>query len=105
MINMNVARNFLMAACFAGPVAAVAMPAAATPGYSESALAQAGVVSKSQAIAVALAAVGGGSVLNAVFEKQDHIPHWSIDIAGAKYEYEVWVGVSGVVLRIITQPK
>lgn len=105
MINMNSLRNCLMAACFAGPVAIAAMPAVAAPAYSDAALAQAGVISKSQAVAVALAAVGGGNVIAVTFEKQDHVPHWSIDVVGAKYEHEVWVGVSGTVLRIITQPK
>ena len=105
MVKRNRVRDCVMAMCFVVPVAMGATPAGATPVYADTALAQAGVVSRSQAVAIALNAVGGGSVLAAVFEKQDHIPHWSIDIVGAKYEYEVWVGVTGNVLRIITQPK
>jgi hypothetical protein len=39
-----------------------------------------------------------------VFEREDHISHWSIDIVGSTNEYEVWVSVSCKVIREIKQP-
>ena len=70
----------------------------------EQAFVQAGAISKQQAIRIALKAVGGGKVVQAVFETQDNVAHWSIDILGKAVEHEVWVAASGKVLRIITQP-
>jgi uncharacterized membrane protein YkoI len=104
MTHQKMFRILFLSAAIVGSSSIVATPVLAAD-YTESSLAAAGVISKSQAIAIALSAVGGGSVIGAVFERQDHIPHWSIDIVGAKYEYEVWVGVTGKVLRVITQPK
>jgi len=90
--------------CFMGIGIAVLQPAHAAV-YSEDALAAAGVISKSQAIAVALKSVGGGRAISAVFETEDHLSHWTVDIIGTTYEYEVWVAASGSIQRIITQPR
>ncbi len=65
----------------------------------------ANVITKQQAINIALQAVGGGTVISCVFEKEDHNAHWTVDILGKNAEYEVWVSPSGKVLRIITQPE
>jgi uncharacterized membrane protein YkoI len=65
---------------------------------------QAVTLSKSQAEAIALHAVGGGTVILALLERRDGPVHWSIDIVGSTHEYEVWVSTSGKVLKIITQP-
>lgn len=48
-------------------------------------------ISKATAEKAALAAVGGGSVLLAVLESQDHPAVWSIDTANARGEFEVKV--------------
>jgi uncharacterized membrane protein YkoI len=65
---------------------------------------QAVSLNKSQAVAIALHAVGGGTVILALLERRDGPVHWSIDIVGSTHEYEVWVSTSGKVLKIITQP-
>jgi hypothetical protein len=39
-----------------------------------------------------------------VFEAEDHIPHWSVDIVGSTHEHEVWVNAGCKVIRIIAQP-
>jgi len=104
MRNYRLARAVSLAALLLGGAVITTTPAVASP-YNEAALNAAGVISKARAIAIAQAAVGGGAVVGAVFETQDHVPHWSIDIIGAKYEYEVWVSAGGTVLRVITQPK
>jgi uncharacterized membrane protein YkoI len=65
---------------------------------------QAVTLNKSQAEAIALHAVGGGTVILALLERRDGPVHWSIDIVGSTHEYEVWVSTSGKVLKIITQP-
>ena len=57
-----------------------------------------------RAEAIALQAVGGGTVVLAVLEREDGTIHWSVDITGSAEEYEVWVSTRGKVLRIITQP-
>ena len=54
-----------------------------------------------------LAAVGGGSVLQAVLDTLGATDRrvWSVDILGAVHEYEVLVDAhTSVVLQIITQP-
>ncbi len=59
---------------------------------------------QARAEAISLQAVGGGTVLQAVLEREDHFIHWSVDIVGSTAEHEVWVSTSGKVLKIITQP-
>lgn len=76
-----------------------------TQGIDRSALAAAGVISKAQAIAIASAAVGGGTVVGADYGKSGTLLHWSVEIIGVRYEYVVWVSSSGKVLRIIAQPR
>jgi uncharacterized membrane protein YkoI len=61
-------------------------------------------ISKTRAESVALAAVGGGTVVLAVLEPHDNPPVWSVDIKNHKThkEFEVKVNaVTGVVVRII----
>ena len=77
--------------------------AAATPVEATAAL-QAVAVTKTQAESIALHAVGGGTVLQAVLEREDQVIHWSVDITGPTAEYEVWVSTRGKVLKIIAQP-
>ena len=77
--------------------------AAATPVEATAAL-QAATITKQRAEAIALQAVGGGTVMLAVLEREDGLVHWSIDITGSTEEYEVWVSTHGRVLKIITQP-
>lgn len=63
------------------------------------------MISKAQAESDALAAVNGGTVLQAVLEKNMGKKTWSVDVLGADHEYEVWVDAhSGAILKIITQP-
>lgn len=65
------------------------------------------LISKADAEEDALAAVGGGSVLQAVLDTLGTTDRriWSVDILGAAHEYEVWVDAhTSVVLGIITQP-
>ena len=80
-----------------------AVQAHPTPVVATAAL-QAASITSQRAEAIALQAVGGGTVLQAVLEREDHFIHWSIDIAGSTDEYEVWVSTRGKVLKIITQP-
>ncbi len=83
---------------------AAAAPAQVVSNFAaEQAFAAATGITKQAATAIALKAVGGGTVIQAVYEKQDRIPHWSIDIVKAPFEYEVWVNGSGQVIRTITQ--
>ena len=77
--------------------------AAATPVEPTAAL-QAATITKQRAEAIALQAVGGGTVLQAVLERENNSVHWTIDIAGATAEHEVWVNMYGKVVKIITQP-
>jgi len=77
--------------------------AAATPVEATAAL-QAATITKQRAEAIALHAVGGGTVVLAVLEREDGSIHWSVDITGSTEEYEVWVSTHGKVLRIIAQP-
>src|SRR5215469_13472945 len=63
------------------------------------------LISKAQAESDALAAVGGGTVLQAVLDTNMGKRTWSVDILGAAHEYEVWVDAhTGAILKIITQP-
>jgi uncharacterized membrane protein YkoI len=75
----------------------------ATPVEATAAL-QAATITKQRAEAIALQAVGGGTVVLAVLEREDAVIHWSVDITGSTEEYEVWVSTRGKVLRIIAQP-
>ncbi len=88
-----------LTAAFVGQAA----DAAATPVEATAAL-QAATITKQRAEAIALQAVGGGTVLLAVLEREDGTVHWSVDITGATDEYEVWVCTHGKVLKIIAQP-
>jgi uncharacterized membrane protein YkoI len=88
-----------LAAVFAGQVAqAQTIPAEAVAAV------QAASMTKARAQAIALQAVGGGTVVLALLERRDGPVHWSIDIVGPTAEHEVWVNMSGKVLKIITQP-
>jgi len=63
------------------------------------------LISKAQAEKDALAAVGGGTVIQAVLDTNMGRKTWSVDIAGTTHEYEVQVDAhTGVILKIITQP-
>ena len=77
--------------------------ATATPVEATAAV-QAATITKQRAEALALQAVGGGTVVLAVLEREDATIHWSVDITGSAEEYEVWVSTRGKVLRIIAQP-
>jgi len=48
-------------------------------------------ISKAKAEADALAAVGGGKVILALLETQDHPAVWSVDTANSRGEFEVKV--------------
>ena len=62
------------------------------------------LISKTQAEQDALNAVGGGSVTQALKEKELGKIIWSVDVVGAASEYEVWIDAhTGGTLRIITQ--
>lgn len=89
----------VLAAAFIGQAA----EAAATPVEATAAL-QAATITKQRAEAIALQAVGGGTVVLAVLEREDGLVHWSVDITGSVDEYEVWVTTHGKVVKIITQP-
>jgi len=67
--------------------------------------AAAGLITKQQAEQDALKAVGGGTVTQAVKEKEAGKLIWSVDINGSSNEYEVWLDAhTGAILKIITQP-
>lgn len=89
----------VLTTALAGPVVQ-----AQTLSPEAAAAVQAVSISKAQAKAIALQAVGGGTVILAQLERSDGPVHWSIDIVGSTHEYEVWVSTSGKVLKIITQP-
>jgi uncharacterized membrane protein YkoI len=95
--------SLLGALVLATALAGQAAYAAATPVEATAAL-QAATITKQRAEAIALQAVGGGTVLLAVLEREDGIVHWSVDITGSTEEYEVWVSTHGKVLKIIAQP-
>jgi len=80
-----------------------AAQAAPTPVVATPAV-QAASISSQRAEAIALQAVGGGTVLQVVLEREDHFIHWSVDIVGSTDEYEVLVSTRGKVLKIIAQP-
>lgn len=61
-------------------------------------------ISQATAQKDALAAVGGGSVVQSVLEKADNPPQWSVDVLKGSYEYEVHLNAyTGKVLQIIKQ--
>src|SRR5450759_1167684 len=63
------------------------------------------LISKQQAEQDAIVAVGGGTVTQALKEKELGKIIWSVDITGATNEFEVWVDAhTGAILRVITQP-
>ena len=95
--------SLLGALVLATALAGQAAYATATPVEATAAL-QAATITKQRAEAIALQAVGGGTVLLAVLEREDGTVHWSVDITGSTEEYEVWVSTRGKVLRIIAQP-
>jgi len=65
----------------------------------------ASLITKAQAEKDALAAVGGGTVIQAVLDTNLGKKTWSVDITGTTNEYEVWVDAhTGAILKIITQP-
>jgi uncharacterized membrane protein YkoI len=95
--------SLLGALVLATALSAQAAHATATPVEATAAL-QAATITKQRAEAIALQAVGGGTVVLAVLEREDAVIHWSVDITGSTEEYEVWVSTRGKVLRIIAQP-
>ena len=63
------------------------------------------LISKQEAEQDAIVAVGGGTVTQALKEKELGKIIWSVDVVGAANEYEVWLDAhTGATLRIITQP-
>jgi len=63
------------------------------------------LISKQEAEQDAIVAVGGGTVTQALKEKELGKIIWSVDVVGATNEYEVWLDAhTGATLRIITQP-
>ena len=63
------------------------------------------LISKQEAEQDAIVAVGGGTVTQALKEKELGKIIWSVDLVGATNEYEVWLDAhTGAALRIITQP-
>jgi uncharacterized membrane protein YkoI len=63
------------------------------------------LISKQEAEQNAFVAVGGGTVTQALKEKELGKIIWSVDITGAVNEFEVWVDAhTGAILRILTQP-
>jgi uncharacterized membrane protein YkoI len=93
LIALVVATGFVGSAAYA-----TATPVEATASM------QAATITKQRAEAIARQAVGGGTVMLAVLEREDGLIHWSVDITGSTEEYEVWVSTHGKVLKIITQP-
>jgi uncharacterized membrane protein YkoI len=95
--------SLLGALALATVVIAQTAQALPTPVEATAAM-QAVSITKQRAEAIALQAVGGGTVVLAVLERENGFIHWSIDIVGSTAEHEVWVSTSGKVLKIITQP-
>ena len=63
------------------------------------------LIPKQEAEQDAIIAVGGGTVTQALKEKELGKIIWSVDVVGAASEYEVWLDAhTGVTLRIITEP-
>lgn len=99
------ARFFVAGALSLGIYAVTPAVRAGSIVTDQQAIAQASTITKAQAEKIALNAVPtGGKVVLAVLEKENNSIHWSVDITGKTAEYEVWVGMSGKVLKIITQP-
>jgi hypothetical protein len=108
-ISFQLTANFIPKSSLLGALvlatAAIGQAAQAAPTPVEATAAlQAASISKQRAEAIALQAVGGGTVLQAVLEREDHFIHWSVDIVDSTDEHEVWVSTHGKVLKIITQP-
>jgi uncharacterized membrane protein YkoI len=102
---LNTSKLFTSTAVAFALSLSAAVPAMANIAIDQTQAVQAGVVTKAQAEAIALQAVGNGKIIAALLEKEDNgLIHWSIDIRGTRYDFEVWVSTSGKVLRIITQP-
>lgn len=103
IINANrLSKWSLLTAALAA--AGVGQAALACTPVEASAVEQAAAISKQRADAIALQAVGGGTVVQAVLERENNLIHWSVDITSSTAEHEVWVSTSGKVLKIITQP-
>ena len=102
--NFALALPVVAALLASGPSGQAATLDTAATVAQEEAFAAALGCSKQNAERVALRKVGGGQVIRAAFETEDHIPHWSIDIVGSTNEYEVWVSVSCKLIRFVTQP-
>ena len=86
-------------------IALIGQAVQAQPIPAESmAAVQAVSITKARAEAIALQAVGGGTVVLALLERDNGSIHWSIDIVGSTAEHEVWVSTTGKVIKIITQP-
>jgi len=63
------------------------------------------LISRQEAEQDAIVAVGGGTVTQALKEKELGKIIWSVDVVGAANEHEVWLDAhTGATLRIITQP-
>src|SRR6516164_1240473 len=105
LMSKSTRKSFLLGALvLATAVAGQAANATAVPVEAAAAAAvQATTITKQRAEAIALQAVGGGTVVLAVLEREDAVIHWSVDITGSTEEYEVWVSTRGKVLRIIAQ--
>jgi uncharacterized membrane protein YkoI len=102
---MNIASKFVIPFLVTGALMlGVGVVPASHAGTLVTPEAQAKVITKLQAEQIALKAVGGGTVVSAILEKEDGRVHWSIDIVGTTLEHEVWVSTAGKVLKIITQP-
>jgi hypothetical protein len=101
--NFALALPFVAALLVNGPPGQAQTLDAAAATAQEQAFAGALGCTKQRAEAVALNAVGGGRVVQVVFESQDHPPHWSVDIVGSRNEHEVWVNAACKVIKIITQ--
>lgn len=101
----ELSRVFMAGALSAGVYSAIPAAQAGTIISEPQTVAQASKITKKQAEEIAQKAVGGGTVILAVLEKEHGKIYWSIDITGSTAEYEVWVSkTSGKVLQIITQP-
>jgi uncharacterized membrane protein YkoI len=106
---MSLAHKFLPKVSALGALALatalMGQAAQAQPIPTESmAAVQAVSITKARAEAIALQAVGGGTVVLALLERDNGSIHWSIDIVGSTAEHEVWVSTTGKVIKIITQP-
>ena len=99
----NMVRKAFLLSAFATATAVIAPASLAQPTPVDPAAVMSSIT-KQRAETIALQAVGGGTVVLAVLERDNGSLHWSIDIVGARNEYEVWVSTQGKVLKIITQP-